>query len=782
MRITYLLASLLCASLVLWPELPALNWLWWLLPLALLGAALKPAWLPSLSLLCLAAAITLWQGHRLMANLLPAACSHLDYTLTLKVVGLPSAEAQGERWRHRFTAEVLSAAGACASLEDFTGKKLLLSWFTDSVELYPGQRWQMQVQLRRPRGQVNPHGQDYQLWLMSQGIYATGSVRNGSVLGQGSGGVDGWRAAFRDRLQDLALADQTRALLMALTLGDRSTLSSEVRRQLQNSGTAHLLAISGLHIGLGAAVGFWLGRGLSVFMIFCLPLRWRVHIHGIWLARFCAIALATGYALFGGLSVSTQRALLMVLLFFASNLMRRYWLWIDIWCLVVLLLLLVNPLQAADPGFYLSAGAVLVLVAVYQGRYGSPRAVSGRIWLWLKPQWWIFVGLLPLSLLFFGGFSAVSVVANSVAIPWVSFVVVPLALLGLVVAPLSAWASQGFLRGAGWAIDQFLWVLNEAAVHWGHWQWFSVSSNSGLLLLLLLAAMWFMLPKPALFMKALLPAFLLLAFSGAGLIEPRQPIRNRLVVFDVGQGLSVYLETAGLKILYDTGPRFGAHTTAMDKIVLPFLRGQAIDQLDYVIVSHNDADHAAGLAALLNSGIRVDHWLVGERAALLRRHPQLASEQMLSCHTRAFVRAGVHFWFAGAGASPAGNDASCVLWLSAPGLRLLLPGDIGAQRELALAQQLPATESVWLVSPHHGSGSSSSYALLSRLPGARPLVSAGFRNRYQHPSPAVTARYEELGMAWLNTAREGALVIQWQADGQTRVQRWRQQARRFWRN
>jgi competence protein ComEC len=630
--------------------------------------------------------------------------------------------------------------------------RLRLAWYGGPA-VRAGETWRLAVRLKRPHGLVNPQAFDYEAWLLAQRIGATGTVKSGELIAPARGA-----GAWRDRLRQQLLATPAHGredALTALVLGDDSGLSTADWQVLQNTGTVHLMVISGQHIGLLAALLYGLIAGLARWGLW--PRSWP------WLPCACAMALAgaLAYGLLAGFEVPVQRACVMVALVLLWRWRFRH---LGVWLplLVALLaVLLGEPLASLQPGFWLSFGAVMLLILIFSGRLGA--------WPWwgtlLRAQLAMAIGLLPLLLALGLPVSASGPLANLVAVPVVGLLVVPLALLGTLLLPLPG-VGAALLWIAGWVVDLLFSLLMQLAVWlpaWlpsalPFWAWLLVAL--GALVLLLPAA----LPMRSLGALLLLPL----------LFSPQQrPEYGRAEVWmlDVGQGLAVLVRTQEHELLYDAGPRFGEFDTG-ERVVLPSLRALDVRGLDLLLISHADNDHAGGAAAI-KRGLPVRQVLSGEPDRL---EPLLQAEACVSGQHWQWDGVKFSLW-RWAGATD-GNQASCVLLIEASGERLWLTGDIDGQTERALLNSGLAMPAEWLLAPHHGSRSSSSAALLAQVRPKAALISRGAHNAFGHPHAEVVARYRALDARLYDTVEHGAVRIRLGAFEQAQGLRYRT---RFWR-
>ncbi|MFP6849359.1 MAG: DNA internalization-related competence protein ComEC/Rec2 [Pseudomonas sp.] len=669
---------------------------------------------------------------------------HLDgRTLWLQgqVVGLPEVTAGVVRFQ----------------LEQVTSRReklptrLRLAWY-GGPQLQAGETWRLAVRLKRPHGLVNPQAFDYEAWLLAQRIGATGTVKSGErlSLARGSGA---WRDQLRQHLMATP-ANGREGALAALVLGDDSGLSTADWQVLQSTGTVHLMVISGQHIGLLAALLYGLVAGLARLGFW--PRSWP------WLPCACGLAFsgALAYGLLAGFQVPVQRACLMVgLVLLWRWRFRHLGVWLPL-LLALLAVLLFEPLASLQPGFWLSFGAVILLVLIFSGRLG--------VWPWwrslLRAQWAMAIGLLPLLLTLGLPVSVSGPLANLLAVPVVGLLVVPLALLGTLLLPLPG-VGAALLWVAGWLLDVLFELLARLALWlpawlpndlpW--WAWLLVALGS--LVLLLPAA----LPMRSLGVLLLLPL----------LFSPQQrPEQGKAEVwmFDVGQGLSVLVRTNGHELLYDAGPRFGEFDTG-ERVVLPSLRALDVRGLDLLLLSHADNDHAGGAAAI-QRGLPVRRVLSGEPDKVA---PVLQAQ---ACTQQQWLWDDVRFSTWRWPGAADGNQASCVLQVEANGERLWLTGDIDQRVEQALLNSGLDMSARWLLAPHHGSRSSSSSALLASVRPAGALISRGANNAFGHPHAEVIARYRAVNAQLYDTVEHGAVRIRLGAFEP--AQGLRDQAR-FWR-
>ena len=625
-----------------------------------------------------------------------------------------------------------------------------LAWY-GGPPVNSGEQWRLAVKLKRPAGLLNPHAFDYDAWLLAQRIGATGTVKDGVRLQEARWA---WRDGIRQRLQAVDAQGRTGALT-ALVLGDGAGLSREDWQVLQDTGTVHLLVISGQHIGLLAGLVYLLIAGLARYGLWPGRLPWLPWACGL------AFAAALGYGLLAGFDVPVRRACVMIGLVLLWRLRFRH---LGAWWPLLLALnavLLLDPLASLQQGFWLSFAAVAVLIFIFGGRLGPWRWWQS----WTRAQWLIAIGLGPILLILGLPISLSGPLVNLLAVPWISLVVLPPALLGTLLLPIP-FVGEGLLWVAGGLIDLLFRGLALMAGRFPAWMpaavplWIGGLGALGALLLLM--------PRGVPLRPLGWPLLLLLVFP------PRQLLPEgtaEIWQLDVGQGLAILVRTRHHTLLYDAGPRFGDNDLG-ERVVLPTLRKLGVSGLDLMLISHAHADHAGGAQAVAK-GLPVRRVLSGEPLEL---PTELQAE---ACESgRQWTWDGVQFTLWQWAAARESNPKSCVLQIEANGERLLLTGDIDTAAERALLDSPLAVTTDWLQSPHHGSRSSSSPALLAALQPAAALISRGQGNAFGHPHPTVLARYKQRGMAIHDSAEQGAIRLQL---GQFKPAWAMRQERRFWR-
>ncbi len=634
-------------------------------------------------------------------------------------------------------------------------EKILLSRYFEPglAPLHAGQKWRFMVRLKRPHGNVNPHGYDYEGRLLEEGIRATGYVRNGVLLDGfvPSPGtlIERAREEIRARvLQKLGNLPHA-GVIAALVMGDQRSISGEEWQTFRRTGVIHLMSISGLHVtmiaGLAAFLCHFLWRR-SRQLLLMIPARKAAAVAGLLAAFF--------YSLLAGYAVPTQRTVYMLAVVAASFWSGRANSPFSVLCWSLFVVILVDPWAVLAPGFWLSFLAVFLILQVGSGRIARP----GILYSWISVQWAMTVGLVPTLLIFFGQISLVSPFANAVAIPLVSFVVVPLALLGAVFTPLLLLSQACFfplMVLLEWMekLPDAVWVQHSPPA------WSVPVAFLGILLILLPRGV----PSRWLGGFFLLPMFLVL---------PEIPGSMRVAVLDVGQGLSVVVQTRHHALLYDAGPAFSKFSDSGNRVIIPYLRGEGVGRLDAMVLSHDDTDHTGGAAS-----VRADIPVSGTIASFP------VPSGMRCRKGQSWNWDGVGFEMlspesSGLPKSAGKNSSSCVLRIAADQGAVLLAGDIERSVESRLAEGGKVHAEV-LVVPHHGGASARSPSFAKEVSPRYAVFTVGYRNRFGHPKREIVSLYAASGAEILRTDRDGALLFDFTGKG-ILVRSWRRERARYW--
>lgn len=702
------------------------------------------------------------QAAVVLAPSLPSALEGRDLTLQGRVGGLVEVFPRASRFV--FDVRTLTVDGKSRPFRT----RVRLSWYGRAPKLRCGETWRLTVRLKRPHGFANPGGFDYEGWLYRRGIRATGYVRphgsNQRLEAPSGYPLQRLRESLGRRLRQVLADNPESGVLTALALGERNGVPPARLALLRATGTGHLLAISGLHVGLVAALAFAVMRRFWSFS--ARAVQWLAAPRA---AAWAALAAGLLYSALAGFSIPTRRAFVVLAVMMGAVLLGRSAGVARVWSLALLAVLMLDPRAVLAPGFWLSFGAVAVIGCGLAGY----RSLS-RWRRTLRVQAVVSLALIPAGLAAFQQASLVAPLANLVAVPWVGLVVVPLTLVGTLLTTLwpggggaCLWLA-GRVLGGLWPV--LAWLAHLPGAFWHHGAppvWAAVLAVGGLL--------WLLLPRG-------LPA----RWVGTVLVLPALAIPTGrpapgavwMTVLDVGQGLATVVRTHGHTLVYDTGPRFSARFDAGSAVLVPFLRQRGIGRVDTLIVSNDDNDHAGGAAALL-AALPVGKVLSGTPEAL----PDLSAA---ACHApQSWVWDEVRFRILhpAPGTHPTGNDASCVLRIEgAGGGTFLLTGDIETPVERRLlADRRAQLHSTVLIAPHHGSLTSSTVPFVVAAAPRYVLFSTGYHNRYGFPKPQVQARYRDVGAQMIDTARAGAIQVRLKSDGTLRPpQGWRARAAHYW--
>ena len=778
------------------PQLPPLEWAWLLPPAAFVCWRLSlradqgcrtamSAMLPLAIALFVAAGYfyAAARAHWRMGDRLAPQWEGVDLTVTGVVAGLPQPFERGVR----FDFDVEQVETAAARLP----RRISLSWyegstreeFQDIAFIRAGERWRFKLRLRRPHGSANPDGFDYESWLLQRAIGATGYVRPGDkarlddLVLRPAYLIERAREILRERHWDTLPGYPYAGILTALAIGDQNAIDARQWQLFARTGVSHLMSISGLHVtmvaSLFAALVHWLWRRSAALML-ALPAR-KASALAMFLAAFA-------YCLIAGFAVPAQRTVYMVGVVALALWANRTSSVSRVLCLALLVVLLLDPWAVLAPGFWLSFGAVAVILFVATGRLRAghaPELARGLVLRqslvqWGRVQWAITLALAPLLLVWFQQVSLVSPLANAVAIPLVSLAVTPLALAGSVLPfAVILELAHAVMAGQMWLLE---WCDGLPLAVWQ--QHAPAAWTVGLALV---GCAWLLLPRgvPArwLGLVLLLPMFA---------VSPPAPAPGAawITVLDVGQGLAVLVQTAQHALLYDTGPAYSPEADSGTRVILPYLRASGIARLNAMVITHDDNDHAGGAAAVL-TGVPVGILY----SSLSASHPALlvAPAYRPPCTAgRGWDWDGVRFDLlhpAAASYADDGiktNDRSCVLKISSAHGAALLTGDIEARSEQELLERAPqALRADVLVVPHQGSRSSSTGDFIAAVQPRWAVFPAGYRNRFGHPNQEVVERYRASGAQLLRTDSAGAVLVRLEGEGIS-VRPYRETRRRYW--
>ena len=729
-----------------------------------------------------------------------------------RVNALPQSSSSGAK----FSFEVDEVYSNYETINHFP-RQIYLNWQPawrnpqDIPEVVPGQRWKFKVKLKRPYGSLNPHTFDFERWSFHQDFGASGSVKSGELLIEKDIGpaefalaIEYQRWKLRHKIQGILPTDaRYGGVIAALVMGDQNAIDQADWRVFNITGIGHLISISGLHVtmlaGLGAGVAGFLWRRKTLPLI--IPVS-KV-------AAALGFLTAFIYAWLAGFQIPAQRTMYMVGVVAFALWTGRNPRSFDIWWWALALVLVIDPMAPYTPGFWLSFGAVAAILYGMKDSGGLLGIPTGKelemhyidrtkqaLFEACRVQAIVTIALLPLTLYWFYQVSIVSPLANAFAIPLVSYVVTPLAISGALLPEfigkyclLLAHASMEYLALALSGMASWPWSM--VLSHQPHW-WVIAIAVIGVVIAI----------RPGPIRDSWKSRVMGLALSCTLFIKPFEvkigPGSFRASVLDIGQGTAVLIETTTKKLLYDTGPIQGKKDDAGQRIILPFFRGRGIDQVDRMVISHSDSDHVGGAATLLKE-VRFES-MIGSLPSANSLLANLSSRKIPSIPCRygqywVWDEVEFYIWHPheemlfSSTQTGKPNEMSCVLEVRNKTASLWLTGDVEKQGEADITTRL-SQENLYvlqdkeliLMAPHHGSKTSSSIELLNKLKPDQAFAQNGYRNRYGHPHPTVTARYEDLGIPFYQTPLTGMQVWQFGSDsGEAATHRFlRKEGRRIW--
>lgn len=768
------------------PALPPRAWsvaLMGITLIAALVALLRPRRSPLvvvvLIALTLGASFSWLRADLRMSAELPGEWEGRDIELVGIVDELPQTDNQGVRFA--FAVERVLTPNAQVP------PRIALGWYKATIRelqgeplptLHAGERWQFTVRLKRPHGYANPNGYDVEAWLLENNLRATGSVRGDEPnrrlavnAGRAIDHINQFRDRLRERMQQALAGQRYSGVLIALAIGDQRAISEADWSLFNATAVSHLLSISGAHVTLFATWVAWL-----VFMVWRRSPALLARLPAQQAAALTAAVVALAYAVLAGFEVPAQRTCYMLLTGAAALMLRRslsLWLILS-WALVVVLL--IDPWAGLAVGFWFSFMAVVFLIHVTTGRVGE------QAW-WrtlLMTQAAVTLGLAPISIALFQQVSLVGPIANAVAIPLITLLVVPLTLLWLIIPidmlltiahQLIVWLTQGLQ-----------WLMTLPSPVWTQHApplW-AVALAVAASLILLAPRGW---PHRWLGLVWYLPLFVLIP-------ERPQDGEFRLSVLDIGQGTAAVIQTSGHTLVYDTGPRWTDAADAGSRLIAPYLRATGAARIHGLVVSHLDIDHSGGARSLLNT-VPVDWMLtsVFSGSDIVNAAGQRGVDSFACAAGQTWQWDGVRFDilhpdlqnYQEPGLKT--NDRSCVLKVSSRNFSVLLTADIEALSEAAIIKRYAANpetlRSDVLLMPHHGSMTSSTPQFIDAVAPGLAIINAGYRNRFGHPREAVLARYAARAIPVLRTDWHGAITLS-SDSGPGAVGKTRELRQRYW--
>ena len=731
-----------------------------------------------------------------------------------RVLALPQSNASGAKFafaieRATFAKEIISVFP----------KRVYLSWqpawrSTQSIpEVMPGQRWKFKVKLKRPYGSLNPHTFDFERWAFHQDYGASGSVKSGELLVARDIGLMEFelrmelaRYHLREKIHSILPADaRYGGVLVALVMGDQNAIDQDDWQVFNATGIGHLISISGLHVTMLAGVG------ASIAAFIWRRRHWPLMIPVSKVAAIVGFVTAFIYAWLAGFQIPAQRTMYMVGVVAFALWSGRNPRSFDIWWWALAFVLLIDPMAPYTPGFWLSFGAVAAILYAMgdsPGLLGIPTGKELEVhWIYrvvkalreaCRVQAVVTLALLPFTLYWFYQVSAVSPLANAFAIPLVSYIVTPLAITG---ALLPEFLGKWLMMPAHASMEYLAILLNWMA----SWPWSVVWSSQPAWWVLVLSGVGIVYAiqpgeiRKTWHLRALALCFSIPLFTSSDVLLGGSGLDHgefRASVLDIGQGTAVLIETTNRKLLYDTGPIQGKKDDAGQRTILPYLRGRGIAQIDRMVISHSDSDHIGGAATLLNH-IQFNSMM----GSLPSSNPLIQNLQArkipaIPCrYGQSWIWDGVEFFIWHPHESTLfkdqypgkPNEMSCVLEVRNRQASFWLTGDVERQGEAEITERLDVEalktigdRELIFMAPHHGSKTSSSIELLKKLEPNQAFAQNGYRNRYGHPHPTVSARYESQEIPFYQTPKTGAQIWLFKNNKNSSTQFWRHDIKRLW--
>ena len=718
---------------------------------------------------------TLFAQHYLESRLVEPLAG-MNIVVEGKVIGIPTVNGSVQR----FMLDIDSFQAEDTALQEHIDndvslpKRVRISWYYSTVEVGAGQKWRFLVRLKPPHGFLNPGGFDYEAWLYQQGIHATGYVRESDLNRRlelaNVYSIDALRQALNQKINLHLIDSQYRGLVAALAVGNRSFIEKQQWDDLIKTGTNHLMAISGLHIGLAAAFGYWITRRT-------LPGAVMKKISAQQICVGVGVLFALAYALLAGLSIPTQRALIMLMCIATAIISKRHFSSVNVLSVALLLVLIIDPVSVLSAGFWFSFLAVAAIFTLYRNKskldinettdgvvHHKKHTVveysKTKLWQWGGLQLVIALALFPLSLLMFQQTSMIAPVANFILVPFVSFLVVPLVLLAIVFFAVYEPVAILILKLAN-VLLEFIWPFLHFLAELPLSHWVQNVQSLGLTVLAMTGIAVFLSPLSWRF--RIIGVFLILPLF---LPSQKQRLNGEFDVqlLDVGQGLSVVIATQNHVLVYDTGARFSDELDSGQAVVIPVLITMGVKHIDKLIISHGDNDHIGGANSILDAFPHTK--VIGQDLQ------SLVTDDKQACRKGViWTWDGVIFEFLHPGVKiqKKRNNHSCVLKVTGLGGSLLLTGDIEQPIEKQLLKNSAnKLKSTVLVVPHHGSKTSSSKPWLAAVNPKIALFAVGYRNRYRLPAIDVVQRYRALStnpaVRILSSASSGAIRLNFQSD------------------
>jgi|LSQX01.3.fsa_nt_gb competence protein ComEC len=671
-------------------------------------------------------------------------------------------------------------------------------------EIKPGEIWEFSALLRRPYGSFNPGQSNILTYRFANNHRAIAQIK-GQPIRIAERGDWTWsiqvarlRHAIRAQLNPHLSDKRYGSVMIALVMGDQAAISQEDWVLFNRSGLTHLVSISGTHItmlsSLASLLSFLLWRRCGfagkLFADRIAAQRW---------ASVVGILVAFLYCNIAGWGVPAQRSFFMLLIFFANYALGLQWSIHMVLTVAALVVLLLDPWAVLSIGFWLSFGAMLVLIMLLKEvskAEGLKNKLIFGIRSWAKAQFAVFVGLAPLLALLFNQVSLISPIANAYAIFFIGTVVTPGSLL---LALSSQFDSLAYFTDFLAKVVHYVLLLSlELTAKLAAWRYalLDIRSLSIWAVVLSLFAIFNLFIAKFSRWTVFSLLWLLPIFMGVSAKQQLKDGEWQLTALDVGQGSAILIKTRDHNLLFDVGPRVSYDNEASNKVIIPVLRALGIAYLDYVVVSHSDLDHVGGFSELISqipvgqvvSSFRLDSWLSKEESIFAKDYtpltPKLKAEACMAGVQ--FELDGVSFSFIWPHAedilplaAKSKNEESCVLLVQGRHHQLLLTGDIdqSVENQLLRSMSLPKVDVV--VVAHHGSKTSSSKAFINQVEAKIAIAQAGHYNRYRHPDIEVSERWRAAGSSFYDTVSDGAVSVHSTAFGLLQRSE-KAQKKRYW--
>jgi len=707
-----------------------------------------------------------WHANSVLSLTLPKEYEGRPLLITGRVTAMPVVSETGTHFN--FAVSRISSPYT-QHVEKNISLNVRLMWRNSGQHIRSGDERQFLARLKRIHGTQSPGAFDFEAWSLQNGLNATGyvlaSTRN-ILLSHDwyHSPVNQLRQFLMERIQPHLPASPTSPWLLALMFGERNGIPQENWQVLRNTGTNHLMAIAGLHIGMIAGLVHclvaWLWRR-SVILTLWLPATLA--------GTYAALATAVLYGALAGFSLPAQRACIMLAVYIITLIARQKinpW---HSWAMALLSVLLINPLGVLSESFWLSFGTIALIIYGMSGRL-SP---AGLWWKWFRVQWVVGIGLIPVTLALFQQSSFVSFIANSIAIPWLGFLILPFCLLGGLFVLIIPAIGDILLMLADKSLGLLWWLLvSLAQLQVSSWQHAIFSQT----LLMVTVAGFILLLLPAGFPGKWFGLIWILPLI---VTKPARPEAGDfdLALLDVGQGLSVIVQTKSHMLVYDAGPRFADAMDMGASVVLPYLQTIDAKQIDMLVVSHGDNDHIGGVRAILKKfSVK---WV---RTSVPEKLPSPVTDYCFAGSAWQWDGVNFSFLYPTRDNLHLSNDSSCVLRIDNGKQSVLLTGDIEKYAETDLLARIPDQLAVnILIAPHHGSKTSGLSKFVSAVHPQFVLYATGYFNRYHFPHHSVISAYTEIGSSQLDTAKTGTILFKLNKDkALQQPELYRQTHKKYW--